>query len=91
MMLRVHQFHVRHPVAAVALALVAVVVGGALLAFGLAILAGLVALGAVGSLGVAVWRRLTGRRAALDPWAGWRRGSRREVQAPPAPRLPPGP
>lgn len=89
-MIRIHQFHVRNPVAAVALALVAVVVGGALLAFGLALLASLVALGAVGSLGVAVWRRLTGRRAALDPWAGWRRDPRREVQPPPASRLPPG-
>ena len=70
----------RNRAAAVALVVVAMVVGGAVLALGLGLLLGLLALAVVGSAGVAVYRRVAlalrggrsesgdaGRRRALDP------------------------
>ena len=70
----------RNRAAAVVLVVAAIVVGGVVLALGLSLLLGLLALAVVGSAGVAVYRRVAltlrggrsesgndGRRRALDP------------------------
>jgi hypothetical protein len=76
MEIRSYRLVVRNKPAAIALAGVVVLVGGALLAMGLALLAGLVVAGVVVGMGAALLRRLRGRdtltqgaaaRAELDP------------------------
>src|SRR5690242_330477 len=75
---KVITLNVRNRAGAIALATVALVLGGALLAFGLLLLAGLVGAGAVIGAGVMLYHKLTGRwpgrfatmgssRATLDP------------------------
>ena len=67
--MRVYQITVRNPTAAVVIAATALVVGGALLALGLTLFAGLALGGAALGAGAAIVRRLTGRRRVtpLDP------------------------
>lgn len=58
---KVITLNVRNRAGAIALAVVAVALGGALLAFGLLLLAGLAAAGAVIGAGVMLYHKLTGR------------------------------
>jgi hypothetical protein len=76
MEIRSYRLTVRNKPAAIALAGVAVIVGGALLAMGLAVIAGLVVAGVVVGTGAMLFRRLQGRaelprrsaaHAELDP------------------------
>lgn len=75
---KVITLNVRNRAGAIALAAMAVALGGALLAFGLLLLAGLAAAGAVVGAGVMLYHKLTGRwpgrftatrsyRPTLDP------------------------
>ncbi len=56
----------------VALAVLALAIGGVLLAFGVFLLATLAIVGTVATIGLVAWRRLTGRSRALpraeEPW-----------------------
>src|SRR6185437_11752710 len=58
---RVITLNVRNRAGAIALAVMAVVLGGTLLAFGLVLLAGLAVTGAVVGAGVMLYYKLTGR------------------------------
>jgi hypothetical protein len=67
--MRVYQITVRNKGAAIAIGAMAVVVGGALIAIGLTLFAGLALGGAALGAGALVFRRLTGRPTVrpLDP------------------------
>lgn len=66
----------------VALAVLALAIGGVLLAFGVFLLATLAIVGTVATIGLVAWRRLTGRGRALPPSEGqWRPDPTLEVPA----------
>ena len=77
-MIRLVHLNVRHPAAAVAVAIAALAIGGVLFAFGLVLLLGLVVAGSVVGTAIVLYRKLTGRlpgfpggarreRVTLDP------------------------